>query len=66
MSELRRMGADIDIEDDHHASITGPCRLHGSELEMSDLRAGASLILAALVADGTEPDSRRAPGPAGV
>lgn len=52
MSELRRMGADIDIEDDHHASITGPCRLHGTELEMSDLRAGASLILAALVADG--------------
>jgi UDP-N-acetylglucosamine 1-carboxyvinyltransferase len=52
MSELRRMGADIDIEDDHHASITGPCRLHGIELEMSDLRAGASLMLAALVADG--------------
>ncbi len=52
MSELRRMGADIDIEDDHHASITGPCQLHGSELEMSDLRAGASLMLAALVADG--------------
>jgi UDP-N-acetylglucosamine 1-carboxyvinyltransferase len=52
MSELRRMGADIDIEDNHHASITGPCRLRGSELEMSDLRAGASLMLAALVAEG--------------
>jgi UDP-N-acetylglucosamine 1-carboxyvinyltransferase len=52
MSELRRMGADIEIQDDHHASITGPCRLKGMELEMSDLRAGASLILAALVADG--------------
>ena len=53
MSELRRMGAGIDIQDDHHASLTGPSRLHGSELEMSDLRAGASLILAALVAEGT-------------
>ncbi len=53
MSELRRMGAGVDIRDDHHASLTGPSRLHGSELEMSDLRAGASLILAALVAEGT-------------
>jgi UDP-N-acetylglucosamine 1-carboxyvinyltransferase len=53
MSELRRMGAGVRIEDDHHATLTGPCRLHGMELEMSDLRAGASLILAALVADGS-------------
>ncbi|MEA2623034.1 MAG: UDP-N-acetylglucosamine 1-carboxyvinyltransferase [Chloroflexota bacterium] len=52
MSELRRMGAEIDIQDGHHASITGPCRLRAMELEMSDLRAGASLILAALVAEG--------------
>lgn len=52
MSELRRMGADIEIHDDHHASITGPCHLQGTELEMSDLRAGASLMLAALVAEG--------------
>ena len=53
MEELRRMGAGVEIQDDHHAAVSGPAALHGSELEMSDLRAGASLILAALVADGT-------------
>jgi UDP-N-acetylglucosamine 1-carboxyvinyltransferase len=53
MEELRRMGAAVELQDDHHAAVLGPAALHGSELEMSDLRAGASLILAALVADGT-------------
>jgi UDP-N-acetylglucosamine 1-carboxyvinyltransferase len=53
LSELRRMGARIDIQDQHHAQITGPTRLHGAEVEIGDLRAGASLILAALAADGT-------------
>ena len=31
----------------------GPSRLHGADVEIGDLRAGASLILAALAADGT-------------
>ena len=53
LAELRKLGADIDIADAHHASITGPTRLHGAETEIGDLRAGASLILAALAADGT-------------
>lgn len=53
LSELRRMGADIDIADGHHATIRGRSRLHGAEVEIGDLRAGASLILAALAADGT-------------
>jgi UDP-N-acetylglucosamine 1-carboxyvinyltransferase len=53
MEDLRRMGAAVEIQDDHHASVIGPVRLHGSDLEMSDLRAGASMILAALAADGT-------------
>ena len=39
--------------DPHHARITGPSRLHGAEVEIGDLRAGASLILAALAAEGT-------------
>jgi UDP-N-acetylglucosamine 1-carboxyvinyltransferase len=52
LAELRRLGARIDIEDAHHASIHGPARLHGAEASISDLRAGASLILAALAADG--------------
>ena len=53
MGELRRMGADIDIVDDRHATIRGRTRLHGADVEIGDLRAGASLILAALAADGT-------------
>ncbi len=53
MSELRLMGADIDIVDDRHATIRGRTPLHGTEVEIGDLRAGASLILAALAADGT-------------
>ena len=52
--------------DAHHASIAGPSPLHGAEVEMGDLRAGASLILAALAAEGHEPDSRRTPRSAGV
>jgi UDP-N-acetylglucosamine 1-carboxyvinyltransferase len=53
LSELRRMGARVSIADDHHATIEGPATLHGAEVEIRDLRAGASLILAALAADGT-------------
>jgi UDP-N-acetylglucosamine 1-carboxyvinyltransferase len=53
LGELRKLGAKVDIEDTHNASIHGPTRLRGSEVSISDLRAGASLILAALAADGT-------------
>jgi UDP-N-acetylglucosamine 1-carboxyvinyltransferase len=53
LAELGRMGANVRLLDDHHAEITGPRRLHGAEVEIGDLRAGASLILAALAARGT-------------
>jgi len=53
MSELRRMGAQIDIVDPHRAVITGRSQLRGADVEIGDLRAGASLILAALAADGS-------------
>lgn len=53
LSELRRMGAQVELHDAQHASIRGPVKLHGAEVEVGDLRAGASLILAALAADGT-------------
>jgi UDP-N-acetylglucosamine 1-carboxyvinyltransferase len=53
MSELNRMGADVDVIDPHHAAIKGRTPLHGAEVEIGDLRAGASLILAALAAEGT-------------
>jgi len=46
------MGAAVDITDPHHAQLHGPSRLRGAEVEMSDLRAGASLMLAALAAEG--------------
>jgi UDP-N-acetylglucosamine 1-carboxyvinyltransferase len=46
------MGADATIEDEHHATITGRCALRGADVEIGDLRAGASLILAALAAEG--------------
>jgi UDP-N-acetylglucosamine 1-carboxyvinyltransferase len=52
LEELGRMGASVEILDDHHASITGPSRLRGTTVEIGDLRAGASLILAALAANG--------------
>ena len=47
------MGAEARLLDEHHAEITGPRPLHGAEVEIGDLRAGASLILAALAARGT-------------
>ena len=53
LGEVRRMGAQVDMPDAHHATITGPARLVGAEVEIGDLRAGASLMLAALAADGT-------------
>jgi UDP-N-acetylglucosamine 1-carboxyvinyltransferase len=52
LGELARMGATIDVHDGHHATILGPARLRGTSVEIGDLRAGASLILAALAADG--------------
>ena len=53
IGELVRMGADVTLADDQHARIRGRTSLHGAELEIGDLRAGASLILAALAAEGT-------------
>ncbi|MGN0004660.1 MAG: UDP-N-acetylglucosamine 1-carboxyvinyltransferase [Candidatus Gastranaerophilaceae bacterium] len=49
--ELRKMGADIHQER-NHALIKGVERLSGANLRASDLRAGAALVLAALMADG--------------
>jgi UDP-N-acetylglucosamine 1-carboxyvinyltransferase len=53
LSELNRMGADARMVDSRHATITGRTPLVGAEVEIGDLRAGASLILAALAAKGT-------------
>ncbi|NUO09962.1 MAG: UDP-N-acetylglucosamine 1-carboxyvinyltransferase [Candidatus Brocadia sp.] len=51
-AELRRMGADIRV-DGPSAIIRGTPFLSGTEVMISDLRAGAGLVLAGLVAKGT-------------
>ncbi len=52
-SELVRMGAAIEVTDERHARIRGRTALHGSEVQIADLRAGATLVLAALAGDQT-------------
>ena len=52
LGELRDMGANVELQDQHHARLSGPAHLRGTDVEIGDLRAGASLILAALVAEG--------------
>ena len=49
--ELNRLGAGID-QDNDHATVDGPKELSGAPVMASDLRSGASLILAGLVAKG--------------
>lgn len=51
VQELRRMGADIDI-DGHTAIVRGINRLSGATVMATDLRASASLVIAGLAADG--------------
>jgi UDP-N-acetylglucosamine 1-carboxyvinyltransferase len=50
-AEMMRMGADITIED-HHAVVRGVSSLQGAPVKSTDLRAGAALVLAGIVADG--------------
>ncbi|MGA2529198.1 MAG: UDP-N-acetylglucosamine 1-carboxyvinyltransferase [Acidimicrobiales bacterium] len=51
VDELRRMGAKIKTEG-HHAIVRGVPRLSGARVRAPDIRAGAALVLAGLVADG--------------
>ena len=52
VNELRRLGANITV-DGHHAAISGIPLLSGAPVLATDIRAGAGLVLAALVAEGT-------------
>jgi len=52
-TELMKMGAVIEVLDERHARIAGPTPLHGREVQIADLRAGATLVLAALAAEET-------------
>ncbi|MBN2247551.1 MAG: UDP-N-acetylglucosamine 1-carboxyvinyltransferase [Coriobacteriia bacterium] len=49
--EIKRMGADIDIEG-HRALVRGVPALQGAPVVCPDLRGGAALVLAGLVAEG--------------
>jgi len=51
VNELIRLGAKISV-DGHHASIEGVPELSGAPVEATDIRAGAGLVLAALVSEG--------------
>jgi UDP-N-acetylglucosamine 1-carboxyvinyltransferase len=49
---LQQMGAKIHVFDARTAVFQGPSVLHGAQVEITDLRAGATLVLAALAAEG--------------
>ena len=51
VQELDRLGAETRI-DGHHVMVHGVERLSGAPVEASDIRAGAALVIAGLVADG--------------
>ncbi len=50
-SELQRMGAEVVIEG-HHAIVHGVDGFSGAQVKSPDLRGGAALVMAGLVADG--------------
>ncbi|MEF8847072.1 MAG: UDP-N-acetylglucosamine 1-carboxyvinyltransferase [Candidatus Paceibacterota bacterium] len=52
LEELTRMGADILFADPHRVVVGGPSDLYGKDLGSFDLRGGAALIIAALMAEG--------------
>ena len=51
VAELQRMGADIELQG-HTALVQGCERLQGAQVMATDLRASASLVIAALAAEG--------------
>ena len=51
VNELKKMGADINVTN-NKATINGVPTLKGAKVNVTDLRSGASLIIAGLSADG--------------
>ena len=51
--ELNRMNAGIDLFGGHRALVRGPRKLSGTIVQSPDLRGGAALVVAGLVAEGT-------------
>jgi len=52
VDKLIGMGARIVLCDPHRAVISGPTKLRGSELISPDVRAGMSMLIAAMCAEG--------------
>jgi UDP-N-acetylglucosamine 1-carboxyvinyltransferase len=52
IAELQKMGATAVICDPHRVIVTGPTVLHGNQIPSLDLRSGATLLMAGLVAEG--------------
>ncbi|OHA63564.1 MAG: UDP-N-acetylglucosamine 1-carboxyvinyltransferase [Candidatus Wildermuthbacteria bacterium RIFCSPHIGHO2_01_FULL_48_25] len=52
LEELSKMGAEVYLTDPHRAIINGPTKLRGTDLGSFDLRGGAALIIAGLIAKG--------------
>lgn len=50
--ELEKMGAKVEINNPHVFHIEGPVKLQGTSVASQDIRAGAAMILAGLVAEG--------------
>jgi UDP-N-acetylglucosamine 1-carboxyvinyltransferase len=57
VQELARLGAQARV-DGHHVMLHGVERLSGAPVEASDIRSGAALVIAGLVADGETTVSR--------
>ena len=53
VDELLRMGADISMIDSRTAIVNGVEKLTGARITATDLRAGAAMVVAGLIADGT-------------
>lgn len=49
---LNRMGSQIVLKDGQHAVVTGVERLQGNRMEACELRGGAALVIAGLMAEG--------------
>lgn len=52
LEEVNKMGAEIFFTDPHRAIINGPTKLVGADLGTFDLRGGAAVVIAALIAEG--------------
>ncbi len=52
LEELNKMGAQIIFADPHRAIVNGPTPLYGIQVNSPDLRGGASLIAASIIAHG--------------